>query len=214
MKKLAWLLMVLFLLTSTQVFASDLTDIHGHWAEDDIEFIYSQGIMTEKAPNVFSPDTGVSRAELAAYLVNVFGLNLDNMGYIKAPEPSDLFDDVSKEQWYSDAIMIACYNNIFEISDRKFKPEEAVSRIEVANSVKRAFEAKQISIITTQIWPNYIDTINIKDSDLSTINFMFNSGIMKGRSAEEFAPNVKITRAEMAVVLNKIIKIIAIYSPH
>lgn len=213
MKKMSLLLLVLLLLTQTQAFASGFTDIQGHWAEADIKYSHEQGIMSGTG-NVFCPDAQVSRAELAVYLVQVFGLNIDHLRFIKAPEPGDLYDDIGKEQWYSDAVMIAGYNSIFEVGDRKFKPEEKVTRIEVANSVARAFKAKKINLITTQIWPNYTDLGNINDSDIGVINFMFNSGIMIGRNTWDFAPNAHITRAEVAVILNNTVKVIAISNPH
>lgn len=187
-------------------------DIQGHQAAADIETVYEKGIMAGTAGNKFSPDEFVDRAQLALCLVKTFGLNYDDLKFAKAPVPADLYDDVEDNVWYSNASMIIGYNKIFTIADRKFKPHEAVTRVEAASALADSFTAKKLSVITTMMWPDYLDTANLSQKQQSDISFVFNTSIMR-YTGNEFRPNGKITRAELAVILNQTLKTLAVAMP-
>lgn len=184
-------------------------DIESGEALADIEAVYEKGIMLGTADDKFSPDEFVSRAQLAVCLVRTFNLNYDNQEFIKEPVPSDLYDDVEINMWYSDAAMITGYNNIFNIADRKLKIYEAVTRKEVASAITNSFAAKKLSVITTKMWPNYIDITELTQKEQSDISFVFNTGIMR-YPGNEFGPDQNITRAELATILNRTLQTLAV----
>jgi len=130
----------------------------------------------------------------------------------KAPVPADLYDDVENNSWYGKAAMIIGYNNIFNISDRKFKPHEAVTRAEAASAIADSFAAKKLSVVTTMMWPDYIDTTNLTQKQQSDISFVFNTSIMR-YTGNEFRPDEKITRTELATILNQTLKTLAAATP-
>ncbi|TEB10777.1 S-layer homology domain-containing protein [Pelotomaculum propionicicum] len=181
-------------------------------ASADIEAVYEKGIMIGTASNKFSPDEFVDRAQLAVCLVKTFDLNYDDLKFVKAPVPSDLYDDVEDNIWYSKASMIIGYNKIFNIADRKFRPHEAVTRAEAASAIADSFAAKKLSVITTMMWPDYLDTTNLSQKQQSDISFVFNTGIMR-YTGNEFKPDEKITRAELATILNRTLKTLAVATP-
>jgi len=108
--------------------------------------------------------------------------------------------------------MITGYNNIFDIAGRDFKPQEAVTRMEVASAIADSFAAKKLSVITTLMWPNYADMTNLTQEQQSDISFMFNTSIMR-HEGNEFKPNEKITRAELATILNRTLQTLAVATP-
>lgn len=209
----------MFLLAATLLMAppagyagAPFDDIQAHQAAADIEAVYEKGIMIGTAPGKFSPDEFVDRAQLAVCLVRTFDLNLDGLNFVKAPAPSDLYDDVEDSTWYSRAAIIAGYKKIFEVTGRKFKPHEAVTRAEAASAIAGSFAAKKLSVITTMIWPDYIDIKNLTQKQQSGISFVFNTGIMK-YDGREFKPYEKITRAELAGILNRTLKTLTVATP-
>ncbi|MTI80897.1 MAG: protease complex subunit PrcB family protein [Firmicutes bacterium] len=209
-KKILFLVLVI-MLVPTSVFAnSNFTDIKDHWAEHDIRAIYQEGIMKGTMSDVFSPDENVTRAQLAVILDRTFNFNYNHLRFIKEPKISDFYDDVSDGLWYSGAILDVSYNSIFNIKGRDFGPNEEVARIEVAEAIVNSFKAKNLSVSTTQIWPDFKDTNNLSKEQLSALAFTFNTGIMKGRSDSEFKPFAPITRAELAVVLNRTLETMAL----
>ncbi|KAF1085451.1 Endo-1,4-beta-xylanase A precursor [Sporotomaculum syntrophicum] len=179
------------------------TDIQGHWAVREVEQVYHKGIMKGIAKDKYAPNQLVTRAEVAVCLDRIFDLNYDHLKFIKEPSPADYYDDVAAGQWYSEAITRAGIYNIFNLDNRKFDPKRPVTRLEVAVAIDKAFQAKKLSVITTEMWPLYEDTTYLPHDEQLTVAFMFNSGIMKGRSANQFQPNGNITRAELAAVLNR-----------
>jgi len=186
-------------------------DVQSSQVLADIEAVYQKGIMFGTGDNKFSPDTIVDRAQLAVCLVRTFDLNCDDLQFVKEPAPSDLYDDVENDTWYSTAAMITGYNNIFDIEGREFNPQEAVTRMEVASAIANSFAAKKISVVTTLIWPDYVDIADLTQKQRSDINFIFNTGIMR-YEGNEFKPNEKITRAELATILNRTLQVLALQS--
>ncbi|WP_082789099.1 S-layer homology domain-containing protein [Desulfolucanica intricata] len=88
-------------------------------------------------------------------------------------------------------------------SNFEFDNELEVTRIEVAKAIKESFEKKKLSVIMTQMFPLYEDTKDLTQEEISALSFVFNTGIMKGRTDQKFFPNDAITKAELAVVLDR-----------
>lgn len=208
-----FLLVSMLLIVPNAGFAqTPFDDIQSHPASADIEAVYKKGIMIGTAAGKFSPEAFVDRAQLVVCLVRTFDLNLDGLEFVKEPVPSDIFDDVESDLWYSDVSMVAWYNNIFHISDRKFKPFQPVSRIEVASAVANSFAAKKLSVVTTEMWPNYLDLTTLTEEQQSAVSFVFNTSIMR-YAGSEFKPDEKITRAELAAILNRTLNTLALAMP-
>jgi Trm5-related predicted tRNA methylase len=119
---------------------------------------------------------------------------------------------VENNLWYSQASMITGYEQIFTIADRKFKPHEAVTRAEIASAINDSFKAKKLSVITTMMWPDYLDITNLTPKQQSDISFVFNAGIMRYHGSE-FGSDKTITRAELATILNQTLKTLAVATP-
>ena len=187
-------------------------DIQSNPAAADIEAVYEKGIMIGTAANKFSPDTFVDQAQLAVCLVRTFDLNYDYLKLKEAPVPFDYYDDVEDNLWYSEASIIAGHLNILNIAGRNFNPLQRVTRAEVASAIANSFAAKKLSVITTLIWPNYSDIADLTQEEQSAISFVFNAGIMR-YPGNEFRPDEKITRAELATILNQTLKTIDVATP-
>ncbi|MDD4170114.1 MAG: S-layer homology domain-containing protein [Prolixibacteraceae bacterium] len=207
---------ILFVLMASVMFATSIcfaqtpfSDIQTHQALSDIEAVYSKGIMIGTAADIFSPDEYVDKAQLAVCLVRVFDLNYDNIAFAKLPVPSDLYDDVGNDLWYSEASLTMAYNGIFDFPDRKFKPHQTVTRSEVAGAIADSFKTKGIQVITTMMWPPYADIAHLPDKQQSDIAFIYNTQIMK-YPGSEFKPDEKITRAELATIMNNTLSSLAL----
>lgn len=211
--------LLMFLLAATLLIAPHagfaqipFVDITSSQALADIEAVYEKGIMLGTANNKFSPDEIVDRAQLAVCLVRTFDLNYDDLRFIKEPVPSDLYDDVENNAWYSRASMITGYNNIFDTDDRKFNPLEAVTRAEIASAIANSFAAKKLSVVTTLMWPDYVDIADLTQKQQSAISFVFNTSIMR-YTDNEFGPDENITRAELAAILNRTLQTLTVATP-
>lgn len=102
-------------------------DVHptNHWAEEDIDYVYSNGLMNGTDKTHFAPDMPLTRAMLVTVLYR-----LD-----KEPEVSGItsFADLEAGQYYLDAVCWAQINNITNgISDTRFAPNDNITREQIA----------------------------------------------------------------------------------
>lgn len=183
-------------------------DINGHWASKDIELAYQKGMMKGISPEFFIPEGELTRAELAVCLDRIFDFNFDNIRFVKAPSVTDYFDDVAENLYYSQSVMEIGFFNVLDIKDRKFNADQPVTRIEVANAIAKCFELKHLNVVTIQMWPEFKDM-----ETTSALAFIHNAGIMRGTGKGYFAPSIKITRAEFAVILNRTMNTVKLAQP-
>jgi len=104
-------------------------------------------------------------------------------------------------------------DKIFALPGIIVDSEQPVTRIEVAKAIEKAFVDKKLSVIMTLMFPVYADTQDLQPEESSALSFVFNTGIMKGRTEQEFAPNASLTRAEMAAILNRTLSTIELAQP-
>lgn len=95
----------------------------------------------------------------------------------------------------------------------EFSSEEVVTRIEVAKAIVKSFGVKNLSVMTTLMFPIYDDTADLDSDGNSALSFVFNTGIMIGRTAQNFFPDDSLTRAELAVVLDRTLKVLELAEP-
>jgi hypothetical protein len=207
------LAMILFLVGTTQAAlgATDFTDIQSHWARNQIMTALEQGIMSGTGSGQFMPSRALTRAELAVALCNLFKLDYGDKKFFKAPAVTDYYDDVPDRTWYSNAVMLCAINNIFPGDSRKFEPQAPVTRAEAAQTVAHCFTAKKVPVVTIMMMPQYADTQNLDNQQMSDIAFVTNTGIMKGYN-NFFRPQDAMTRAEAACVLLKTAEVLNRYS--
>ncbi len=98
-----------------------------------------------------------------------------------------------------------------DMPDFEFISEQDITRIQVAKAIQESFVVKRLSVITTLMFPMYDDTADLEEN--SALSFVFNTGIMIGRSAQKFHPHDSITRAEFAVVLSRTLAVLEIAEP-
>ncbi|QGT98671.1 hypothetical protein SYNTR_0078 [Candidatus Syntrophocurvum alkaliphilum] len=180
----------------------NIVDIQDHWAKEEIvasfEKEFMKGISVDEDGLVtFAPDQKVTKAQLAVLITRVFDLDTITS--------SDEIN-INMDSWYSEAIELCLDNEIFD-SSKNFKPDAYATRIEVAQAISNAFKAADINVPTTQVWFNYSDIDNLDEADVLIVQFMANSGIMKGYN-QEFRPHDTISRAEIAAIVNRTDKIV------
>lgn len=76
------------LFPNTVLAQTHFTDITGHWAATEIETIYQKGYLKGISSDKFSPNTQVTRAELAIALDRVFDFNSNNVNIIAPANPN------------------------------------------------------------------------------------------------------------------------------
>lgn len=110
------------------------------------------------------------------------------------------FDDVSENDWFFNAVKYTKENNLMQgIEDNKFGPDEKLTR----------------GMLVTVLWrmedePNTDYKVTFKDTDNSyytdAVRWAAENDIVAGISDDEFAPNISITREQMAAIIYRYAK--------
>jgi hypothetical protein len=88
-----------------------------------------------------------------------------------------------------------------------------ITRMEVAKAIEKAFVESKIPVMMTLMFPVYEDTADLTPEESSALSFVFNTGIMRGKTKNNFHPNDPLTKAELAVVLNRTLHTLEIAQP-
>ncbi len=103
-------------------------DIHGHWAEREINLAVSYGFMNGYPDGTFLPNRAVTREEIAVILQRILQYEYGD-GIRKAS-----FSDVSEERWsYREITALIDSGILSGYPDGTFRPEQFLSRGEMAH---------------------------------------------------------------------------------
>jgi hypothetical protein len=108
-----------------------LTDIEGHWAQVDIEIISQHRIMRGVEENTFSPNTPITRQQMAVILARLLQLERTNA-------MNNQFIDVKEGYWATNDIIATTNHQIFRgLSYNTFGGESTVTRAQMAALMNR-----------------------------------------------------------------------------
>ncbi|WP_449603193.1 invasin domain 3-containing protein [Paenibacillus sp. Marseille-Q9583] len=179
-----------------------LTDIQGHWAENEIASMNSRLIVQGTDGSVFSPEAMITRAELAAMLARALGLP-------EGRNPAG-FVDVSSDNWYSGAVeALRAYRMMDGFGDGTFRPNQAVSRQEAIVTMIRVLRLADAAVLTNNSGVQadldvYIDSGQIAGWASDAVQSAIQSGLIKGYG-NELRPQQSLTHAETTVLLYRML---------
>jgi hypothetical protein len=182
----------------------EITDASNHWAKAAINDMGSRMVIGGVGNGNFEPNRDVTRAEFAAIVVRALGL---------APgDGENSFTDVSGSAWYTGYVETAVsYGIITGVSDTSFKPDSKITREQAMSIVARAMkltkiasdpDAEQIQSLLSA----YGDSGIISGYAKQSIAECLKAGVVSGRGADTIAPKENMTRAEVAVIVQRLLQ--------
>lgn len=172
-------------------------DMKDHWAMDEVEYMAEKGIISGRSEDTFDPDAPVTRAEFASLIVKTMGLS--DTAY------ENTFFDVITEDWYSGYVQAAKNAGYVTGSGGLFRPNDIITREEIAKIVVSAYSGKTKTEITTGGALYYSDLDEISSWAYDYIVNAVNLGFVNGVSEYSFAPKASATRAQAAVILKRLL---------
>lgn len=171
---------------------SDFTDAAEipSWADEAIEELMDQGVISGNDDGSFAPNRQLNRAEVSKIIVLATGIDLDTTG---GPH----FPDVTSDAWYYDYIE-TMYNQgwINGYPDGMFRPGVGINRAEIAKMVVNAFEVDQ-----DLAGAPHFDDVGEADWFYGFVETAYNNGCMRGYGDGTFGPGNAVTRAETAKIV-------------
>lgn len=179
-------ILLLSLIPSVQAVSfSDVSKSNGFY--DEINYLVEKGIIQGFQDGTFKPNNYVTRAQAAIMIGRALGLD--------GTQKNTKFPDVSKESVASGYIQSAVNSGIIQgYSDGTFKPNQSVTRGQMAIFLSRAFNLQKTS--------------NVTFSDVSSsmvaypyIGRLIAAGITNGYTDGTYRPNKAVTRGEFSAFM-------------
>jgi len=205
-------LVLFFCLFFTIVFAQSFTDVApDYWAYNHIEAAKVAGLVSGYPDGSYHPEEQVTRAQMAVFLQRAKGLPLYS--------GAQIFTDVPATYWafgqigavYQAGIVLGYANGD---GTSRYDPEGLVTRAQMAVFLTRA-----IRLDTSIYNPADSSTWAANFTDVTTtywawkeIQAVVGAKIALGYSATTYAPEEKVTRAQMAVFMCRAFNI-QVFSP-
>jgi len=168
--------------------------------KEAVTALHSRGIISGMDNEHFAPKSKLTYAQGIHLIVKAFGLNMDNLRFIKQPVATDIYTSIPNDAWYAEDFIISHYNGL-EIS-REVNPASAMTREQFAFHLVTALEKKGD-------FPMLKILINVKDNDQITPDYQ---GAVQRLLAYKFAeldkndsfnPKGELTRGQAAVWIHR-----------
>jgi len=168
-------------------------DISGYdWAKSAIISLFDKQIINGRGEGIFAPGDNVTRAEFVKMLLLSLG--------IEASDVQSVFSDVSSNDWFASFVCTANEHGIAMGNEGKFNPYDFITREDAAVMICRGLSLQGSGELT------FTDKDYISDYAVNAISALVGGGIINGMSDGSFAPKSNLTRAEAAVMLDRLIQ--------
>lgn len=181
------------------------SDIATHWSKVAVQNLLKKNAIPFHGAN-FNPDYSIKKSEMAIMLHNALDIQI---AYLVKPNIKDYFDDIKQDAPYADTVIDLVSANIFE-GKGHFNPEGNLTKEEMIHYVMQAYKYK--------MGDNYamikIGPATFRDADQISAEFggdvarAQHEQLVAGNGNHMFQPKKAATRAEAAVVINKLTELL------
>ncbi|SER94540.1 autotransporter-associated beta strand repeat-containing protein [Gracilibacillus ureilyticus] len=171
---------------------SQLTDINGNFAEEQIQTWVDEGLIEGYPDGTFKPDKFITRAEFMSLVNRAFGYK---------NEAEIIFNDVTEDAWYFTDVAKAVEAGYLDgYPDNTMKPDDHITRQEAA---------KVIAVIKSlnkdeESANSFKDSESISDWSKGFVGGVAAENLMVGYPDGSFKPLHNITRAEVVMTLHNV----------
>ena len=143
-------------------------------------------------PTGFEPDALMTRAMTAQVLYN--------LGYYRKSPATSAFRDVSKDNWFFNAVSWASANNIVTGGNGVFRPNDAITRQELVTVLFRYAKYDNCDVNVGGDLSGWPDADSVSEYARDAMAWAVDSGIIEGKDGK-LAPRDFATRAEVAAMM-------------
>ncbi len=162
------------------------------WATESILRMADNGWMNGKSSTDFGPLYAMTRAQIAKMLVNVLKLNQKNVGQLS------IFNDTKTHPMRREIAIIVKNGLMHGIGNGNFLPNSPMTREQMA-----VLQANVLPF-SNSIEPNLFVDVKSNRWSAQAIHLLAEHNVMRGLDNTHFAPSKPITRAEVAVIMDRL----------
>lgn len=179
----------------------EYVDIAGHWGESYIDFVSERALFGGTSPTEFSPEETMTRGMFVTVLGRMHGVDVSNY------DGNTGYSDVDAGEYYAPYIQWAKEIGIFApVSDTEFAPESPITREVMAVVIANYVDAYSYTFPSNATNVEFTDISALSAQSIDAINAAQAAGIINGKGDGIFDPAGVSTRAEVATVMQRVIK--------
>lgn len=169
----------------------------GIWYYDGVRFVTEKGIMKGISETAFMPDAKLTRGMFVTILYRIAG----------SPDVKDadaaVFTDVTGSAYYHDAVDWAYSSGIVNgITAEHFEPDTVMTREQSAAMIYRYAKLNNADVsITRNV--TYADSSLISEYARDAVSWASEKGLFEGYDGGAFCPQSSATRAQTAVMIQR-----------
>ncbi len=181
----------------------EFTDVEDHWAKDAVNDMGSRMVVTGIGGGIYEPERSITRAEFAAIIVRAMGLKKD------ATESA--FGDVTLTDWFNGYVGTAtAYGLVTGYDSSSYRPNETITREQAMTILERAMKKIGLEVQLTDgeiasLLAAYADGSDVSDYARTGVAACLKTGVINGSSATTLSPKDYVTRAEVAVMIQRLL---------
>lgn len=180
--------------------ASQFSDLaSGSWYYEAVRSALKNGLMNGTSAHTFSPDMPMTRAMLVTILWRMAG---------QPDAKVSPFADVVSGSWYAKAVYWA-YDRclVTGVSETAFAPNEPVTREALVTILYRYAALKQNLPAAGDELSRFADGKQVSAFARNAVNWALQTGLLTGVSKTKLSPKGLATRAQIAVLLERFLKL-------
>ncbi|MCI9578676.1 MAG: hypothetical protein HFF98_07500 [Oscillibacter sp.] len=168
------------------------------WAKPSIEFLRSSGVTNGYSNNTYRPGQSISRGEFTLMICRAFQFSTGG---------SSGFPDVPAGSTYAGAVAAARDLGIVQGNNGRFQPDRPITRQSAMTMICRAIEAagQSLPVADAGLLSSYADGSQVSAFARPSVAALVQMGAVRGNSASRLNPGAAISRAEMAVILHRVL---------
>ena len=185
---------------------TDVTSTSYSWAADAIDFLYYEEVVNGTSSTKYSPAASITRGDFMIMLYRAF-LEEDYGSYNVTSNFADVpkgTTDYQKETYQ--AVGVAKYLGIAKGDGTNFNPKSRITREEAMTLIYRTLDEVNMDLeyTSTKTTASFSDYSKVSSYAQTPISYLIKHGVVIG-SDGKISPKSNITRAEMAVILHRVL---------
>ncbi|MGN0980443.1 MAG: S-layer homology domain-containing protein [Candidatus Avoscillospira sp.] len=184
---------------------TDVTASSYSWAADSIDFLYYEEVV-QGSGSKYNPASSITRGDFMimlyrAFLEDKYGSYTVTSNFADVPKGTSTYE---KETYQ--AVGVAKYLGIALGDGTNFKPKSSITREEAMTLIYRTLEKMDIDLeyAASKTTASFSDYSKVSTYAQTSISYLIRHGIVIGSNGL-INPKSNITRAEMAVILHRVL---------
>ncbi|WP_425415285.1 S-layer homology domain-containing protein [Paenibacillus stellifer] len=180
-------------------YRKQFNDLQGHWANRDVQRLAAKHVVTGVSDKLFAPSRSITRADFAVLAVKLLGYS--------SPAAGTSFTDVPASAYYAGYVAKAAELGLIQGYGGSFRPGDSITREEAAVMLTKlhALSTGAQASSSASAAADFTDMGSASQWAAASIRTARSLGLINGVDGSRFLPKAKVSRAEAAAMLSRML---------